>query len=716
LRATYAVELQINLSQLQNYNKINKTKPYMKFFSKNDNGSNANMPSARPITPNRINNTNAAPAPRREWTDRSTRRTGAPMAPGANNAAPIQGGNPNQANRPRRSPNWGRNPRNGQGTPNNNQNRGPRGGFNPNNRGPRNHGRPANQVFHTATALNWGNNNTYQFKADDTNARVKIIPIGGVEQVGVNCTVIEYENDIIIIDAGLGFDSNQEYPGIDALVPNLEYLYDRKDKIRGLVITHGHTDHIGGIHHIIDKIGFPPIYAPRLAAGLLREKMKETTFGNNLKINEIDGDSTYYLGKFHISHFKMTHSIPDNYGIAINTPVGRIVTPSDYKFDNSPYKESTSDYSKLAKLGDEGVLVLLSESTYAKVRGWAPSESTIAEDIENVIRTAESRLIIGMFSTMVNRMRQVVEIAAKYNKKIAVLGRSIENQIKISHELGYMDVANSVFVPFDQITKIPDDQLVIITTGSQGEENAALMRMAKGEHQKITLKQNDTIVFSSSRIPGNEGKIDKLINLLTQRGAKIITNDYMSLHTTGHGHQEDMKLLLRLLKPKNLLPIHGEPSMLVAHKNLAMEMGYAEENIIVTQNGAVVELNQEGWQIKEKVDAKPLWVEGNRIGDFDPEIITERTLLTDEGVVVVSIKNAENASFGAGDVEVIHKGFFVQKSDDFIYKKLIPSIIATTQSAPDKERETIKAIVKRHIETELKKQYEKVPMVIVSVL
>lgn len=571
------------------------------------------------------------------------------------------------------------------------------------------------QVFHTANALTWGNNSSYQFKNDPDGAKLRVIPISGVEMVGTNCTVLEYDQDIVVVDAGLGFPG-ETLVGVDGLVPNLSYLYDKKDKIRGLVITHGHTDHIGGIHHIIDKIGFPMIYAPKLAAGLIREKLKETPYAKQVKITEIDGDSSYYLGKFRVSHFKMTHTIPDNFGIVFDTPVGRVVTTSDYKFDSSPYKESPSDYSKLAKLGDEGVLLALDESTNAKKRGWSESETDIAKDMEDIIRGSSGRVIIGMFSTMVNRIRQVVEIADKHNKKVAVLGRSLETIVRITHGLGYIDVANSVFVPFDQINKIADDKIIILTTGSQGEANAALMRIAKGEHPKVQLRKTDTVVFSSSRIPGNETKIDYLINMITERGVRVLTNDYLTLHATGHGFQEDHKLMLRLLKPKFFMPVHGEPSMLVAHKDTAMQMGYEEQNIIIPSNGMIIEFWKDGWKIVEKIDTTPLWVEGNRVGDFDPLIVEDRKLLMDEGVIMVALKNQASGELSKENLDIHHRGFFVQSNDEFFFKKLPSAILHSVNGLADRSNDSVKAVVKRFVENELQRYYEKRPMVVVSVL
>lgn len=571
------------------------------------------------------------------------------------------------------------------------------------------------QVIHTADATNWGDSSTYRFK-DFQGSKLKVIPISGVEMIGTNCTVLEYENDIIIIDAGLGFPE-YELTGIDALVPNLTYLADKLDKVRGLVITHGHTDHIGGLHYIYDKIGFPTIYAPRLAAEMIREKFKETPFSERLKIQEIDGNSSYYLGKFHLSHFRMNHTIMDNYGICIDTPVGRVVTPSDYKFDLTPYKESPSDYSKLAKLGDEGVLLLMDESTNVKIKGWAPSESAIAADLENTIRDAHGRLIIGIFSTMISRIRQIVEISGRYGKKIVVFGRSLDTNVKISHRLGYIDVLNSDFIAPEEMHNYSDDSIVILTTGSQGEPNAALMRMALDEHNRITLKKSDTVVFSSSRIPGNENKIDKLINLIASKGCRILTNEHLTLHASGHGCKEDHKLILQLLKPKFIMPIHGEPSMLTANKENAMSLGYRDENIIISQDGSVIELWHDGWQINDKINSEPLLVEGNRIVDFDMEIIRERRIMTDEGVVILTLKNYTAQQFSENDIEFMTKGFFVQKTDSYLKRELPASILNfLNKMNPDRDKETIRNSLRSFIEKEIEKMYEKKPLVVVSVL
>lgn len=562
---------------------------------------------------------------------------------------------------------------------------------------------------------NWLTPNSYKFNSSPSQNKLRIYTISGVEMVGTNCTVFEYENDIVIIDAGLGFPG-EFLPGVDSLVPNLTHFYDKVDRIRGIVITHGHTDHIGGLYAIIKKLGFPTIYAPKLAAELIKNKFAEHKLLNQTKIVEIDGDSSYYLGKFHVSHFRMTHTIPDNYGVVLNTPVGRVATTSDYKFDSLPYKEPTSDYGKLGKLGNEGLLLLLDESTNARKSGWSESESEIAKDIENIVRLTRGRTIVGIFSTMVNRVRQIVELAHKYNKKVGILGRSLENMVKITHKMGLLNVDNGVFADLRSLHKIPDDKVIIIATGSQGEPDAALMRIAEDRHQKIKLKSTDTVVFSSSRIPGNEKKIDRLINLIVEKQATVLTNDYLTIHATGHGHKEDHKLMLQLTKPKFILPMHGDFSMRRSVIEIAKELGYPESNTAFVRDGSVVEVDQNSCQVVGQIESTPLWVEGNRVGGFDQRIIDERLLLIDEGVVFIPIKFKESKEYSPADIPIITKGFFVQKNDEYIYKKLPPQVSDLVNGIQEKDKESIQREVIKYVGEKLIKQYDKKPLIVVKII
>lgn len=586
--------------------------------------------------------------------------------------------------------------------------------YNPRNKH-NNNGRPQ---YLSASSKNWANEYKYKIlKGDESSssAKLKVYTVSGVEMVGTNCTVIEYEDDIMIIDVGLGYP-DEFLPGVDLLVPNLEYFYQKKDKVRGIVITHGHTDHIGGIQHVIEKLGFPPIYGPKLALELIKLKLQEYGYVNKVQLFPIDGNSSYYLGKFNVNHFKMTHTIPDNYGLSIDTPIGRVVVSSDYKFDSSPYKEAPSDYSKLGKLGDQGVLLLLNESTNAKREGWSESESKIANDIDDIIRESQGRVIIGMFSTMVNRMRQIVELSAKYNKKVAVLGRSLENIVKITHNMGLINVSNGIYIDLETAGRLPEDQVVIIATGSQGEANAALMRIAEDRHNKVQFKPNDTVVFSSSKIPGNEDKIDRLIDLISKKEIRVLTNDNLTLHATGHGHKEDHKLMLQLTKPKFIMPVHGDYTMRNALIDTAKELGYRREDCITVFDGACIEIDANSHKVFGTIESNPLWVEGNRVGNFNKKIIEDRKKLVDEGIIIIGVRHREDGEFNNNDVDIVSKGFFIQEGDNFFNDKLKNELLNYVSNQHDRRPEELKKNIVQFVENEIYKQYEKNALVAVIII
>ncbi|MCX8035220.1 MAG: ribonuclease J [Candidatus Dojkabacteria bacterium] len=572
------------------------------------------------------------------------------------------------------------------------------------------------EKFRINSATNWGENSTYQFQRSDSEP-VKIIPINGLETVGTNCTLIQYKDDIIIIDLGLGL-AEYNLPGVDAVVPNLSYLDDKKDKIRGIIITHGHTDHIGALQYLYAELGCPPIHAPRMASEMIKDKFEEAKLKDKLKINQIDENSSYYLGIFRIQHFRMTHTIMDNYGVAIDTPHGKIVTPSDYKFDLSPYKEPPSDYSRLVKLGDEGVLLLLDESTSVKKPGWAPSETTIAKDLEEIIRTAPGRLIIGLFSTMISRVRQITEIAFKYNKKIAILGKSIKTNLDIAHRLGYINVSSSTYISPKEINKYPDNQIIILSTGSQGEPDSALIKLAQNEYKNVYLKPTDTVLFSSSRIPGNELRIDALINELVLKGCKVITSEYMMVHASGHGCKEDHRLMITLTRPKFVMPIHGDPSMRQANKDLLLEMGYRSDEVILVNNGQIVELWSDRWQLGDSVDVSPLWIEGYKLGKFDSNIVEERKALINDGLLSITIKlRNNNGKYQTENIQVQTVGMFIEIHDSYIKQELKHEIInQISQINSNVSTEFFIKTIRHFVLQKIREKYNKSPYILITVI
>lgn len=572
------------------------------------------------------------------------------------------------------------------------------------------------EKYRINSAINWGENSTYQFRKPDSEP-IKIIPINGLETVGTNCTLIQYKDDIIIIDLGLGL-AEYDLPGVDAVVPNLSYLEDKKDKIRGIIITHGHTDHIGALQYLYTEIGCPPIYAPRMAAEMIKDKFEEAKLKDKLKINQIDENSSYYLGIFRIQHFRMTHTIMDNYGVVIDTPHGKIVTPSDYKFDLSPYKEPPSDYSRLVKLGDEGVLLLLDESTSVKKPGWAPSETTIAKDLEDIIRTSPGRLIIGLFSTMISRMRQITEIAYKYNKKIAILGKSIKTNLDIAHRLGYVNVSSSTYISPKEINKYPDNQIIILSTGSQGEPDSALIKLAKNEYKNVYLKPTDTILFSSSRIPGNELRIDALINELVLKGCRVITSEYMMVHASGHGCKEDHRLMITLTRPKFVMPIHGDPSMRQANKDLLLEMGYKSDEVILVNNGQIIELWNDRWRLGETIDVAPLWIEGYKLGKFDSKIVDERKALINDGLLSITLKlRNHNGKFQTENILLQPVGIFIEMHDSYIQQKLKQEIInQISQINSNVSSEFFIKTIRHFVLQKIREKYNKSPYILIATI
>ena len=559
-------------------------------------------------------------------------------------------------------------------------------------------------LYLPSNSRNWDVNNNYKFfGACDT---VTIIPVFGLETVGGNCTVIETEEDLIIIDLGIAFPE-EGLLGIDGVVPDLSFLTDKINKIRGIVITHGHMDHIGGLPFLYHRLGSPLIFAPKLAGEMIKEKFEEARLGEP-RVQFVDGDSIYHLGKFRLSHFKVNHTIMDNYGVCIDTPVGRIVHTSDYKFDLTPYKESPSDYSKLSKIGDEGVLLLLDESTNSKFPGWSPSETAIAYDLENTIRDARGRLIIGLFSTMITRVKQISELAQKYGKKVSIIGKSLSTNVKIAHRLGYINVDSSTFIPLEEINKYSDDSVVIVATGSQGEPNAALMKIAIGENKKLKFKPSDTVVFSSSKIPGNELKINNLINLISEKGCKVITSEYVTLHATGHGFSDEHKLMVQLTKPKFIMPIHGEQSMLIANRENVLKLGFPKDNIIMCKDGDIVELRRDKWEITGNIKAGVLWVEGNVSHKPDTKAYEERKMMSQDGIVFCVFKvRSENQAL-MQRISVYTRGIMGKTRN--ILARSIPRILTPhderikeyiSNNNTSQLKETIQGIIRRYIQKEM---------------
>ena len=465
-------------------------------------------------------------------------------------------------------------------------------------------------------------------------SKLKIIPLGGLHEVGKNCTLIEYGEDIIAIDCGMSFPDD-EMLGVDSVIPDFTYLVENSSKIRGVVITHAHEDHIGGVPYLLKQLNVP-VYGSRLTIGFIKRKLKEHQLSES-NLHEMEPGEVLNLGCFKIEAVHTTHSVADSFAFAVKTPVGTIFHTGDFKVDYTPVDGSPIDLSRLARIGQDGVLLLMADSTNALRPGFTRSEQTVGNSLANIIRSTDKRIIIATFSSNVHRVQKIVDIANENNRKVAVSGRSMENTVSIAQELGYLNVPPGCIIPLKDINKVKDSELVIITTGSQGEPMSALYRMSDGSHKNVRIKANDLVILSSNPVPGNERDVSDIVNALMEEGADVIYNDITETHVSGHACQEELKLIHTLLKPKYFMPVHGEIRHLYGHARLAEELGMPEENILIASNGDVIELSRRSLKLsREKVPANAVLVDGLGIGDIGNSVLNERKVLSVSGLIVLA--------------------------------------------------------------------------------
>ncbi len=546
---------------------------------------------------------------------------------------------------------------------------------------------------------------------------LKVIPLGGLLEIGKNITVFEYEDEIIIVDCGLAFPT-EDMLGVDLVVADTTYLEKNKEKIKGLVITHGHEDHIGGIPYLLRQVNVP-IYATKLTVGLIKNKLEEHGLLRSTKIYEVEQGTTIDLGKMKVEFIRTSHSIPDAVGFAIYTPVGIVVHTGDFKIDYTPIDGQKIDFGRLAEIGRKGVLLLMSDSTNAERQGFTKSESSIGETLDEIFSHCRKRIVIATFASNVHRVQQIINSSVENNRKVAICGRSMVKMIETASELGYMDIPKNTLIDIDLINQYPDENLTIITTGSQGEPMSALTRMAAGEHKKVEITPNDLVIISANPIPGNEKFVSKVIDDLMQIGAEVIYSALADVHVSGHGCQEEQKLMLSLIKPKYFMPVHGEFRQLMAHAETAEKIGIPHENIFIMKNGLVLELRPNEAKVNGTVPAGKVMVDGLGIGDVGNIVLKDRQHLAQDGLIIVVLAmNGETGEIVSGP-DIISRGFvYVRESESLMedMKNAIRYELSKLEENRITDWAVIKVTIKDTIREFLLQKNKRNPMVLPIIL
>ena len=549
-------------------------------------------------------------------------------------------------------------------------------------------------------------------------SRLKIIPLGGLHEVGKNITVFQYENEMIVVDCGLSFPED-DMLGVDLVIPDITYIIRNQEKLKGMVITHGHEDHIGSVPYFLKQVN-TPIYGTRLTLGLIKNKLEEHRLVESTKLNEVTPGETIKLGRhFKVEFIQSSHSIPDSVMLAIHTPVGTVLHTGDFKVDYTPMDGKIMDFGRLAELGNKGVLALMSDSTNAERKGFTMSESTVGEVFEKLFTNCTKRIVVATFASNVHRVQQIVNCAVKYGRKIAVCGRSMINMITTARELGYIDCPDNLFIDIDMINNYTDDQLLIITTGSQGETMSALTRMASGTHRKVKITPNDLVIISANPIPGNEKNVSKVIDSLMQIGAEVVYSALEDVHVSGHACQEEQKLILALTKPKYFIPVHGEYRHLIAHSETAKLMGVPKENIFKLENGKILEMDKNSAEFTGMVQSGIILVDGLGIGDVGNVVLRDRQHLSQDGLIIVVL----TMNGGSGEViagpDVISRGFvYVRESENVMdeIKSVVRHEVHKCEEQGIRDWSTIKNCIRENLREYIFSKTKRNPMIIPIVM
>ena len=552
-------------------------------------------------------------------------------------------------------------------------------------------------------------NSKFEFKKDN----LKIIPLGGLDEIGKNITVFEYGNEMVLVDCGLEFPED-DMLGVDLVIPDITYLEKNREKIKGLVITHGHEDHIGAIPYILRQINIP-IYATRLTVGLIENKLEEHKLLASTKIVTVEQGKTINFGNIKVEFIRSSHSIPDAVMLAIHTPVGVVLHTGDFKVDFTPIDDKVMDLGRIAELGNKGVIALMADSTNSERKGYTMSESTIGEVFDRLFQNNPKRIVVATFASNVHRVQQIVNSAEKYGRKIAVCGRSMINMIETAREIGYINAPENMFIDIDMIKNYTDDQLVIITTGSQGETMSALTRMAAGEHKKVVITPDDMVIISATPIPGNEKLVSNVINDLMQIGAEVIYSALENVHVSGHACQEEQKLIISLAKPKYFIPVHGEYRQLKAHAETAKQMGIPSENIFILENGKTLEINKKEAKITTSVPSGKILVDGLGVGDVGNIVLRDRQHLSQDGLIVIVMTMDRATGEIISGPDVVSRGFvYVRESETLMddVKRVIREEVKMFEDEGVRDWSTIKSTLKDDLRDYIFQRTKRNPMIL----
>ncbi|MGZ3609809.1 MAG: ribonuclease J [Ktedonobacteraceae bacterium] len=519
-----------------------------------------------------------------------------------------------------------------------------------------------------------------------TTENIRLIPLGGLGEVGKNMMVVEYGDDIIIIDSGLMFPDDEMF-GVDLVIPDTSYLMDKKQRIHGIFITHGHEDHIGALAYVLPMLDFPPIFATRLTQGLISVKLKEHKLLDKTTINLVTPGDQVALGECLVEIVRVNHSVPDAVALAIHTPTGTIVHTGDYKFDHTPTDGQPADFGTLARIGNQGVLVMMGDSTRVESPGYTPSERVINDSFDKIFANAPGRIIIATFASLLSRVQQVIDTASRYERVVALVGRSMVNNVQMAIDLEYLNIPKAMLIRAEDINKFPPERVVIICTGSQGEPTSALTRIANQDHRLVRIQNGDSVILSATPVPGNEKMVNRTINNLFRQGAEVYYQAIANVHVSGHAAQEELKLMLNLLRPTYFLPIHGEYRQLILHAKLANSLGIPEEHIVVAEDGDIVEVTQESIEVIDHVACGNVFVDGLGVGDIGHIVLRDRQVLAQDGILMVVLTVDKETGLPLAGPDIVSRGFvYVRDSEELLEKareRVLESFVGLNGHASD---------------------------------